>query len=235
MKLELKNLTRDSLIILVEAGRRLNSLDEKYQDILVAKEELITLSKLEQKCFEVKGYCCQASNCAPSKKVKYGINKLADSNLVTLAKYLSANNFEEIVEQQAIWAISDNKTTANIASAEDTILLPLRRLVSGLKGEKLPWYSFVSTTYVYASGMMETFPLWLRGKIKYDIERENYVTMYVKDEKGMPVCQIKCEWKKSGGNQEYQLNIPVKGLPKGKYTIELKSPEKQLALEEFEI
>ena len=47
MNLNLKSLTNDSLIIIVEAGRRLNSIDEKNQDILITKEEIIVLKKHE--------------------------------------------------------------------------------------------------------------------------------------------------------------------------------------------
>lgn len=235
VKMNLKNLSADSLIVLVEAGRRLNSLDDKTQDILITRQEVIAMSKLEEKGFHVKGYCCQASNNSPFAGAKYDVNKLADSNLVKLATFLNSNNFEPNVEQQAIWAISDKKSTANIASTNDSLLLPLKQLVSGLKGEVLPWYSLITKTILYASGNMKTYPLYLKGKLKYSNDKEDYVSLYVFDEKGMPVCEIKSQWLMPCSNKDYELNIPLKGLTKGKYSIELKTPEKQLAKQEFEI
>lgn len=47
-----KNLTKDSLIILIEAGRKLNSLDDNYQDILIVKEELLGLRLSEEKALK---------------------------------------------------------------------------------------------------------------------------------------------------------------------------------------
>ena len=82
---------------------------------------------------------------------------------------------------------------------------------------------------------MYTYPLYLRGKLNYSNDKENYVSLYVYNEKGIPVCQIKSEWLTPCADKDYNLNIPVKGLAKGKYTIELKTPEKQLAKQEFEI
>ncbi len=235
VKMNVKNLSLDSLTIFVEAGRRLNSLDDKNQDILITQQEIIAMKKLEEKAFNVKGYCCQANNHSPFAGAKYDVNKLADSNLVNLARYLSGAKFEANVEQQAIWAISDKKSTANIASANDSLLLPLKQLVANLKGEKLPWYSIITKTILYAGGDMKTYPLYLRGKLNYSNDKEDYVSLYVFDEKGLPVCEIKSQWLMPCLNKDYELNIPVKGLAKGKYSVELKTPEKQLAKQEFEI
>lgn len=235
VRMNLKNLSSDSLTVFVEAGRRLNSLDDNNQDILITQQEIIAMKKLEDKAFNVKCYCCQANNHSPFAGAKYDVNKLADSNLVNLARYLNTNKFEANVEQQAIWAISDKKSTANIASVNDSLLLPLKQLVANLKGEKLPWYSMITKTVLYTGGDMKTYPLYLRGKLNYSNDKEDYVSLYVFDEKGMPVCEIKSQWLLPCVNKDYELNIPVKGLAKGKYSIELKTPEKQLAKQEFEI
>lgn len=234
MKLHLKNLINDSLVITVEAGRRFNSLDEKDQDILITREEIIVLKKLEDKWVPVKGYCCQANNHSPSANSKYDVNKLADSNLVMLARFMNTRNFDGHVTQQAIWAISDGRPTAQITSKNDTLVLPLRELVAGIKGEPLPWYTIISKTMVYPSGAMETFPLWLKGKLNYTNDKECYTTLHVLNSKGIEVCQIVKQWT-SVGTKDYPLNIPVAGLDRGKYTVELKSTDKQLAAKEFEI
>lgn len=235
MNMNLKNLGNDSLLVIVEAGRRLNSLDDQNQDILITKEEIIVLAKKENKWFKVKGYCCQANNHSPSQNAKYAINTMADSGLVQLARYLSANAFDTGVEQNAIWAISDKKPTAQITASNDSNLILLRQMVSTIKGEPLPWYTIISRTYVYQSGAMETTPLWLRGKLPYVNDKDCYTTLHILDDKGNEVCQIIKQWALAGGEKKFDLNIPVKGLAKGKYTIELVTPEKQLASRVFEI
>ncbi|MCC6372674.1 MAG: hypothetical protein IT236_16845, partial [Bacteroidia bacterium] len=235
VNMDLKNLSKDSLIIEVEAGRRLNSLDDKVQDILIVKEEFISLRNLEEKNFKIKGYCCQASNSAPPANAKYDVNKMADSNLVKLARFLNAGKFNNDTEQQAIWALSDKKPTATISGINDTLLLPLKQLVCNMKGEVMPWYSLISGTYVFNNGTIYNYPLVLKGKLAYSSDTEEYATLYVFDAKGQQVCQVKCEWIKSGQNNSFALNIPVKGLAKGKYSIALKTPQKELAKKEFEI
>lgn len=235
IQMQLTNLGKDSLVVLIEAGRRLNSLDEKDQDILIVQQQVISLRRAEEKTFSVKGYCCQASKSAPKANARYDVNKLADSSLVKLARYLNLNIFDEDVEQQSVWAISDKHPAARITSKNDSLILPLRCFVADIKGEKLPWYTVVSRTYVYNSGAISVFPLLLKGKMQYSADKDSYITLSVLDEKGQQVCLEQNQWFKAASQADYNVALPVKGLAKGKYTIELKTPEKQLAKQEFEL
>lgn len=234
IRMQLINLSNDSLIVIIEAGRRLNSLEEKDQDILITQQEIIVLKRNEEKWFPVRGFCCQANNHSPKQNAKYGINRMADSNLVILARYLSGKRIDNHVTQQAVWAISDNRNSAQIAAMNDSLLFPLRKLVCDLKGEVLPWYVIFSKTLVYQSGHMENFPTELKGKMSYENDRACYTTLHVLNEKGMEVCKIVKQWTMPG-KAEYDLSIPLAGLKKGKYTIELRSDQKELVKREFEI
>lgn len=235
INMNLINSTEDSIIVLVEAGRRLNSIDEKNQDILIVREEVIFLSQHQSKWTKIKGYCCQANNHSPSQNAKYDINTLADSGLVTLARFLNAGKFDPHVEQQAIWSVSDKKPTANITTTNDSLATALRQLVAGIKGEPMPWYTLVSKVYVFESGAMENYPQLLRGKLNYSNEKDNYVTLFIVDAKGKEVCLLKSQWLKASASEDYAFNIPVKGLAKGKYKIGLKTNEKELIKRDFEI
>lgn len=235
MNIHVKNLTNDSVIIIVEAGRRLNSTDEKNQDILIVKEEMIFLSKHEEKWTKVRGYCCQANNYSPSQNAKYDLNGMADSSLVLVARYLNLCKLSDHAEQQAIWAISDKKPTAMITDKNDSLIKPLRELVATLKGEPIPWYTIISKTVVFQGGSMQNYPQILKGKLNYSNDKEGYLTLFILDEKGRPVCFLRNEWINACSNKDYDLNVPIKGLAKGKYTIGLKSESKELIKKEFEI
>jgi hypothetical protein len=235
IQMQIRNLTKDSLTIMVEPGRRLNSLRDSRQDILITKQELISLKQFEGKSFSVKGYCCQATNESPSTGDLYGVGKLADSNLVSLALYLNGNKNDLGAEQQAVWAISDNRPASYITSVKDTGANALRKLVCLLKGEVMPWYSMVSKTLTYQSGRMETVPVLLLGDMPFDCDKESYTTLHVLNEKGEEVCRIIQQWTPKGSGQNYELNLPVNMLVRGKYVIELKTPEKLLVSREFQI
>ncbi len=235
ISLRLKNLGKDTLHVLVEAGRRLDSKDDQNQDILVVKDQLIVLSTQEEKAVTIKGYCCQASRHCPSPGALYDAGKMADSNLIKIARFINQNCFGETIEQCAVWVISDKQPIAGVGDKNDSAGTVLRRMLAGMRGETLPWYSIISNTYVYPGGSIVTVPLKLYGQFKYSNDKDNYVTLTVLNGKGEPVCQVKSQWLKAGVNQDYNLDLPVKGLAKGKYQVQLKTPEKQLAKQEFEI
>lgn len=235
ISLWLKNGGNDTLHILVEAGRRLNSKEDQNQDILVVKDQLIVLSAKQEKAVTVKGYCCQASRHCPPLGALYDAGKIADSNLVKIARFINLHCFGEAMEQCAVWVISDKHPVAGVGDKNDSAGNVLRRMLAGMRGEMLPWYSLVSNTHVYPGGFIAIVPIKLTGQLKFSNPTENYATLIVTDENGLQVCQLKSEWVKAGTNMIYNLELPVKGLAKGKYGVELKTPEKQLAKQEFEI
>ena len=47
--MSLKNLTADSLLVVVEAGKKTQLKEDRYQDIIITREEFITLRKTEEK------------------------------------------------------------------------------------------------------------------------------------------------------------------------------------------
>ena len=59
------------------------------------------------------------------------------------------------------------------------------------------------------------------------------MTLSVKNEKGLAVCLIKTQWLKSDVNAVYKLDLPIGGLEKGKYVVELKAGARELSRREF--
>ena len=235
IQMSISNLYKDSLIITLEAGRRLNSLNEKEQDILITKSQIIALNSRENKTILVKGYCCEATNNAPQAGSFYDINKMANDSLVQLARYLDTCHWEADVEQQAVWAISNNKPVSCVASFNDSNSVGIRVMVAQIKGEKIPWYTVITKTFVYRSGNFQTYAIRLKGQLEYNNDKERYTTLHVLDQWGNEVCSINGQWTHPGVGQKFDLNLPLKGLEKGQYTVELKSADNILAQKEFEI
>ena len=223
----LTNLTKDSLIILVEPGRRLNSTNDAQQDLLVVQGQLIAMRSLETKNAVLKAYCCQATRSAPQKNATYGLGTLADSALVILAQALDTSALDNFMIQHAVWAISDLRPTAAIGAAGESGAQPLMCLVAALKREPIPWYRLLTRTHVYSSGEMQTVPLLLTGDIPYRSDSLVYATCYLLDEREMPVGRINGKWmnKDSPG---FAMEIPVKGITAGRYSVVLTAGKKVL-------
>jgi hypothetical protein len=230
----MKNLTKDSLMVVMPAGWRMNCVKEDYQDILVVHEQVLALRDGEKKSFEIKGYCCEASNSAPSQGLKYEQGKMADAGLLMLANYLNRQAVDENTEQYAVWSISNNKPTANITGHNDSLSTALRNFVAGLKGEPIPWYTLQKKISISGTDGIREYPVKLNAKVGYSCSKESYAWFYVVDSLGHKVGQITGQWLQPGSH-EYYVNVNLRDFSKGKYKIILASKDEEFIEKEFEI
>ncbi len=230
------NLLNDSLYVTIPAGWRFNSDGGKsdYQDILMTRREILALKPKETKRFTMKGFCCEATKSGPKAGVPYTTGKLADSSLVSLARYLYSNPIDQNTQQYAVWAVSDQKETANITHSNDSLAGMLRRFVSGLKGEPLPWYTLLKKAVVTAHGDVNDYPVQFRAHIPYTVARVCYSYCYIVDDKGNTVSGIFGKWLQPQGS-DYVASFHVANLKKGEYKLILESKEASLFEKSFKI
>ena len=235
LDLKVKNLTKDSLIILVEAGTRMIAGDAREQDILLVKEETLKLRGGQDRAIQLKGYCCQASDRSPAVKSRFEVGGRADSALWALARRFSDTPFDGDIEQQAVWAISDRRSTASIPLGDDSCARELRKFVSLLKNEPVPWYATEVFSHIYSNGVIEQFATYVSGSLTYISHEECYSTFMVLDSAGQKVAFIKQQWLKPGAGQQYHFRVPVGGLAKGRYYVQLSGKGTILVRKEFDI
>ncbi len=235
LQLSVKNLTQDSLVLLIEAGLRFNSESHEEQDILLVKSETLVLRRGQTRATALKGYCCQASNRSPSANSKYGVGKLADSALCALAQCFDTSMSDQDIEQQAIWAISDRKETSTIPPGSDSCAMELRKLVAKLKGEPVPWYTVGIRSHVYSNGRITQFATYVSGTLNFTVATDCYGTFSVEDSTGQKVQYIKSEWLTHSENQDYHFKVPVAGLKKGSYYVTMRGEGRTLARKKFEM
>ena len=230
------NLLKDSLFIVIPAGWRFNSDAGKndYQDILLAHEEMLVLRPKQTRMFDIKGYCCEAKKGGPLKGVPYTLGKMADSSLVSLARYLNCHKVDSNTEQYSVWAISDGETTANITSNNDSIAALLRTFVAKVKGEPLPWYTLLKRAKITSSGEVQNHPVRFKADINYSVPETCYSYCYILDSNGNKVSEIFGKWLLSE-NIDYKTDFNVAALGKGEYKLVLEAKNKAVFERTFKI
>lgn len=232
---KIKNQLNDSIQVLVPAGWRMNSVKEEYQDILITHQQILTLGGIQQKIFELKGYCCEADHRGPVKGALYEPGKMADSNLVKIATFLNKYETDQNTEQYAVWAISNNKPTANITSKNDSLTTLLRHFVAGVKGEPIPWYTLHKIVKINTHGDINEYPVSLNAEVKYEVDKPCYAWFYITDSTGVNKFGIiKGQWLNQGNN-DYTVNLNIKEFKKGVYKLVLASEDKEFISRYFEI
>lgn len=137
-----RNLSNDSVHIKIEAGRRLNSLDDDEQDILVIKDKLVSLGKNQTDTIIVQGFCCESSKSAPEKNSKFSIGAMAPLAWLALTQVTNKYSFPKSAIQHAIWVLSDNHDIRSIPAFNNEETDQLRHTVAKILDVDLPWYSF---------------------------------------------------------------------------------------------
>lgn len=234
--MEIKNLTKNNLTIDIEPGRKLLADEDPYQNLLVVKQEQFFVSAGKSVSKKITGYCCESSDSGPKNGLGYKPNKLADSNLVKLSRYIN-NNYTQLNTtsiQQAIWAISNNHATAAIGTNSEKEM-SLKNLVSTLKNEPIPWYIIKQKIYQTGDGRIHLVNDSLLGKMAYSNNEWCYSKLNIYDTKDNAVLISIGNWLKPGRNAIYDVALPIKNLSAGKYKLTLENDKQIFTQKDIQI
>lgn len=212
LRVDLHNLTKTRIQILIESGRFVEPSDSTEQRMMFTHDELITLEPGKKKSLNTYAMCTQMHDAAPGKESLLALGNMADGNLLSLAQFISKNNIQSQAAQQAIWVITDNNGLGSIYSQNTYEMNKLLSIVSKLTG-KLP--PPVPNSIFYSSGLVS-------GEIVFENKQRETYSFYMVNEKG----------EKIGTFFENKLltqpmvttltwRFRFKGFPKGVYYVNL--------------
>jgi len=228
INMNIKNLFGDSLLLFIEAGRRLDSKDSTEQDILIVKDVFVSLASNQEKIVDVTGFCCQAHNHAPQEKSVFLVGALADKRLNELARYLNKAKLGNSPIQSAVWAISDNNEVSSITEDGTEEVAKLRKFVGKLKN--LPadygWYSIYYKKV--KDQLFSGVPEKVTGHFNYMIRDISHVFVNIRDAKGTVVKSFEVSNAADRGSYIYDLNWDVSNTPPGVYTVRIYENGKEL-------
>lgn len=232
--MEIQNLTKNDLNIKVEAGRKLIADKEEFQNLLVVRQQEILVKANSKTSKNIVGFCCESDDRGPASNLSYQVNKMADSNLVKLANYISTNysQLSSNSVQQAIWAISNNHGSAAVGVTNEKEM-SLKHLVCNLKGEPLPWYVIKQRIHQTPNGVIHLVNDSLYGKMAYSNGGWTYSKLNIYDTKDNAVLISIGGWLQPGSNAVYNVAIPIKNLGKGKYKLTLENDKQVFTQKEI--
>ncbi len=215
--LNLRNITPDTLYIVLEPGRRLISEDTTLQDILIVKQELMALYPRQQLSINGYGFCCEATMHSPNVKSIFSVGYMAPPTWVKLAKTINENNFPTNAVQSAIWVLSNNHQISSIVDEDPERVQLLKNTVASILGLEIPWYSIS-----YEKDSVRVFsdrPKRVWGKIDYTIKNNSVVNVNVRNKSGKVMTTLVKGASKGPGEYVFDASVNVKDWPKGDYAI----------------
>lgn len=209
--------TQDQPIeVMVEPGRRLVTVDEGLQDILVTREMPVILAGNQTGTVVIDGFCMQVSNDSPKMGADFTTGYMAQPQEQELAKFLNKGNFPKSPSQSAVWSVANGKDINTIHYHERDSIDDLIHFVAQLKGVEVPKYTIKhkDTEDELFSGIPTSFQATVAGR--FNEPTNVHVVLY------RGVKSIRRDWVEfegKSGIQRKEVEMDIEGLPRGKYML----------------
>jgi hypothetical protein len=215
INMKIKNNTAAPIALKIEAGRKLDSKNDKEQDILITQAQELIVYGYQEKNVGVSGMCCQAHNSCPREKSEYSVGTMADSALIKLARYIDKNKYyQNQTAQQAVWAVSDNESIGGIYGGDKKIVEEIRTYVSLITGRPIPPYNI---TYQQTGNSTIGHPFKIEGEMEYNLNTTGHVTIAIYNASGEMVQLLFKDIAHDKGPHKLYYTFRTKDLPSGTY------------------
>lgn len=126
------------LAIRIPAGFQFEAHDPKYQNMLVTKTEIIKLNPNQTRKLEISAMCTEAGDHSPNPESGYNPGKIASGSLFKLASLIESKKYYNTEAQNAVWALTDNRTVEDIAGYDTACARLLQKFICKETNRKLP-------------------------------------------------------------------------------------------------
>ena len=188
ISITLNNLTDESIIIKVPIGQTFISSSTDHQDVIVTKEEMITLSGKGYEEQVLFGMCIQQSNAAPDKSETYHLGEMSRGNLVELCKEIQNRKAFHAIGQNAVWALTDHNELNDINGFDKEEATHIKTFVAGLLGVSVPDYP--KDDYYTENNDPSLIKRRVGGRFKYRFSKTSAVTIGMFDGQGIIVREL---------------------------------------------
>jgi hypothetical protein len=180
--------------------------------MVITLDRLIVLQPSAKKTLDLFAMCTQMHDRSPGKESLLTLGNMAEGNLLSMAQFISSNNFQSQAAQQAIWVLTDNNDPGSIYSGNKEEMDKLQSLVCRLTGKMPPP---VPHSIFYSSGMVS-------GEIIFDNKHSETYSFVMMNEAGEKIGTF---FENKTISQPMLTTLTwrfrFKGFPKGVYYVKL--------------
>ena len=201
--IELKNLKSDPINVRIPNGLQLHAQD--VQDVIVTKEEMITLAPNEKTSREVYAMCTQQYLSASNSESTFTVGTLASGDLATLAAEIQRSENYSTLGQYAIWAITDEEPLNTISGFDMEEATRLKTYVANLLEVPVPEYDPENyLTNYHDDGLIKRA---ITSKFKYRSLGGAKISIAMFDDEDRIVRELYNDPFVSGGEHEFEFKF----------------------------
>lgn len=232
--LVLVNKTKNTLQIRVPAGTIYEPIDAGEQTLIQVEEQMITLAPGATFNGQVGAFCTEASQRCPTASNGFKISETKNPKFNLMFAYLKDKKVSKGTYQDAVWAISDGHSVANIVT-ELPADVAFRKEIATITGQRDTWFTSPQNVQVDDRGNFNYETVKISGhlsftcpagtKVRQDIHKGNGEVFFASD-KTMTA---------QASNVNYDFHLSVMGWEKGTYYIRIHDGTRELGKYEFTV
>jgi hypothetical protein len=221
LKLVCKNLAGRYLRIRIPLGQLMEPRDSAQQTLVVAEEQLLSVTAKTPVEVLLKTFCTQAGDLSPTVGSAFATGALAPEHLCKLLKFIVEKGKTETSEAQgAVWCLtSKGHSLGGIGDPE------LTQFTADLLGKDVPGYRIRHETVTEVPGRPAELgkALVVEGNFRYYLEKDERTIMVLLDGEGKQIKQVSKEELMKAGEHRSSLRLEVYNLDPGKYTVRMQT------------
>lgn len=225
-RLDVRNLTRDSMDLVFENGRMFVP-DGPYQPFVVTRSVVLAMSGSENKDIHLKGYCGNADvGSVPPSFVGAYTTKMGSEEMSRTLTQLQAMHLDDSRQMQSlVWAFTNNHGLERIY-VNDERGKQFMEVVAMTVGKDLPNYNIKYEDPSELSNFMFTgVAKNMNARLSCDINAVASVDVLLLDANGKVIKCFKHLDNLPVGNYQFDVDADIAGLAQGQYHLAVKSTD----------
>jgi hypothetical protein len=217
VRLVVRNTSGSAVRTRIPAGWVFPSVQEDVQDLMVVRNEELTLAGGTSRTILCRAFCIEGPMRGPSEGEAYRSGGMGRPALSSLAQVVAAGKYDDDVVQAAVWVLSNGYSIAGMGALDSSATDTLRMAVSRASGQPPPRYTM---RFVQEEGRVCTGrPSSIVRDFSLNAPAGTVFTAVVVDAAGHVVRTLEYRTLLEPGQHVRHFEVPVLDWPSGRYAI----------------
>ncbi len=218
IRVQVRDLSGAGATTVIPAGWVMQATDPGVQDLMLVRAEPLRIAPGGTATVLCRAFCVEADDRGPSEGALFSAGHQAEEKLTALAEFVEQGAYPDDAVLFAVWTVTGARPIGSIRADDMTAIGPLRRKVSELTGQPIPWYT-VSYDDTRDDAHFSNVPTRISGRIDFALANHGVITIAAVDEQGRTLSLLGRDRHLGPGRYSMDVALTIKGWKRGNYSI----------------
>lgn len=218
VSVQVRDLSGQGLVTVLPAGWVLASEDASVQDLMLVRAEPLRIAPGGTATVTCRAFCVEANDAGPGTGARFTLGRMANAQLVSLAEFVNAGDYPNDAVLFAVWTVTGERPISSIRADDMRAVEPLRRKVSEITGQTIPWYT-VSYDDTRDDGRFSNEATRVTGRFDFRMVNNGVLRIVATDANGNVLSELGRDRHLGPGNYSMDIALTIRGWKRGTYSI----------------